>query len=266
MLQYLAASRPAQQRRTGHVVLSLVCHATMFMVAFEATRAVAKPVAAIVADTTLVFLTRLKAPETRAPIGPAPRARTIGMPGGRGPSGPAIVLANPPPKGFQTISAPVVMPTAIPPVNLNERAIDPRDYTGRGQEGGVGWGVVGGTGSADQAAPSEVVEAGYALDRVYTAEEKHASFKPARLLSQVAPKYPRRLEELGVNGTVVIRFVVDTSGIVMDSTITVIEATVEAFGVAARDAIARALFEPAMLGERPVRQLATQKINFVAMR
>ncbi|HEY6947272.1 MAG TPA: hypothetical protein VI297_00540 [Gemmatimonadales bacterium] len=60
-----------------------------------------------------------------------------------------MLTAEPPPKGFQTVVAPTDIPTTMPPVNLHERPFDPRNYTGRGMEGGVAYGVVGGTGVVD---------------------------------------------------------------------------------------------------------------------
>src|SRR5438876_9326829 len=44
-------------------------------------------------------------------------------------------------KGFQTVVAPDVIPTNIPPVNLQEH-VDPKDYSGTGVEGGVSTGMV----------------------------------------------------------------------------------------------------------------------------
>src|SRR5260370_49741 len=44
-------------------------------------------------------------------------------------------------KGFQTVIAPDVIPTNIPPVNLQEH-FDPKDYSGSGVEGGLASGLV----------------------------------------------------------------------------------------------------------------------------
>src|SRR5947208_16614128 len=44
-------------------------------------------------------------------------------------------------KGFQTVVAPDVIPTNIPPVNLQEH-FDPKDYSGTGVEGGLASGMV----------------------------------------------------------------------------------------------------------------------------
>jgi len=44
-------------------------------------------------------------------------------------------------KGFQTVVAPDIIPTNIPPVNLQEH-FDPKDYSGTGVEGGISTGMV----------------------------------------------------------------------------------------------------------------------------
>ncbi len=156
--------------------------------------------------------------------------------------------------------APTDIPTAIPPVNVDERPFDPRNYTGRGVEGGVAYGVVGGTGIVDP----DLVPAG-AEDVVYAAATDDARFEPAVLVSQPEPKYPPVLEEARLSGLVVLHFVVDTTGWVEGASIRVIESTHEAFEASARESVAGAVFRPARLGARAVRQLAEQPIRFLAM-
>jgi hypothetical protein len=57
-------------------------------------------------------------------------------PGGGGGGGGALILsAYPPPKGFQTVLAPTEIPAGIPAVDLEQGALDPRDFTGSGVEG-----------------------------------------------------------------------------------------------------------------------------------
>ena len=42
--------------------------------------------------------------------------------------------------------APTDIPKDIPPIDLNEKPFDPKDFTGKGVEGGIATGVVGGVG------------------------------------------------------------------------------------------------------------------------
>ena len=257
MLDVLVGSRPPHVVKPAWLSSSLVMHALFLGIVFSATRAAVEAPRVLVADTTLLFLPRLAPPPALPPGTPRPRAA---LPAGSGDAGALVLTAEPPPKGFQTVVAPTDIPTMIPPVNLDERPFDPRNYTGRGVEGGVAYGVVGGTGVVDPDAVPVGVE-----DVVYAAATEDARFEPAVLVSQPEPKYPPVLEEARLSGVVVLRFVVDTSGRVEWATIRVIESTHEAFEASARESVAGALFRPARLGPRAVRQLAEEPIRFVSM-
>jgi TonB family protein len=144
-------------------------------------------------------------------------------------SNPNLVLAaNPPPKGFQTVVAPTDLPTTIPPIDLK---VDPDLPAG---------------------------------DVVYTATTEDASFEPAVLISQPTPRYPPVLQQIGLSGRVVLQFIVDTTGRVELASIHVMESTNQGFEVPARESVAAAVFHPARLGPRPVRQLAQQGVRFLA--
>lgn len=80
--------------------------------------------------------------------------------------------------------------------------------------------------------------------------------------SSAAPRYPASLESRGIEGHVIVRFVVDTTGLVDMSTIMTVEATAAEFDRAVRDALPRMRFRPAKVGDRRVRQLAEQLFKF----
>lgn len=80
--------------------------------------------------------------------------------------------------------------------------------------------------------------------------------------SSAAPVYPPDLETRGIEGHVIIRFVVDSTGSVDLTTLLTVEATHGAFDRAVREALPRMRFRPAMVGDRPVRQLAEQLFKF----
>ena len=130
MFENLIESKQKHQRTAGQTALSVVLHALVIFGAVKATQGVAESVRNRPVDTTMVFL---KPPE---PTKPPPEQ----------PPPDVIVAANPPPKGFQTVVAPTDIPKDIPPIDLNEKPFDPRDFTGKGVEGGIGTGIVGGTG------------------------------------------------------------------------------------------------------------------------
>jgi periplasmic protein TonB len=162
-----------------------------------------------------------------------------------------INLADPPPQGFQTVTALTDIPDVIPPVDLSQKPLDPRDFTGRGVEGGVANGLVGGTGKVTQ-------------DAIYQASTDLPGFEPASVLSQPAPQYPAALQSVGLEGRVVVEFVIDTTGRVQPSSMKMIESTYPAFEVEARRVLAGSTFHPAHLSRVPVRQLTRQAIRFVA--
>lgn len=80
--------------------------------------------------------------------------------------------------------------------------------------------------------------------------------------SSAAPIYPADLESRGIEGHVIIRFVVDSTGRVDVTTMLTVEATHAAFDRAVREALPLMRFRPAMVGTRPVRQLAEQLFKF----
>lgn len=255
MLDTLIASRAPHFLRPRWLSGSAVLHLILAAVAIEGSRVEARPTGPVMADTTLLFLPRLGPP----PVRPAEAPRVVGVAGVPGGTGSLIVSANPPPKGFQTVIAPSDIPSTIPPVDLSQPALDPRNYAGKGVEGGVAWGVTGGTGPADQALiPSDVAPG----DVVYTATLDDARFEPAQLVSQPVPRYPRTMEAIAMSGRVVIQFVVDTAGTVELRSIHVLESTHRAFEDPARESVSQAVFRPARLGAIPVRQLTRQPISF----
>jgi len=251
----LLASRPARPRSAGGLGGSVLAHVVILGLLVLVTRPGAAPPKTATADTTLVYLPRVRALETARLESALPRAGTSGN-GGR-----MLVLADPPPKGFQTVIPPSAVPTGLPPVNLNERPLDPKNYTGLGVEGGVSFGVVGGTGAVDFAALDGVD--GVVYDGETTEDLR---FRKAQVISQPGVRYPPALRMAGVEGRVVLRFVVDTLGAVEPGSIRAVESSHEAFEASAREMILGSRFQPARLGEFAVRQLTIQKINFVMSR
>lgn len=250
----LVASKPGHMKARRPFGSSLLTHIGMGAVIIMVTQpGPPRPVGA--GDTTLIFLPLLQAAERPAPQAPV---HQIGGGGGGSGGGPMLVVANPPPKGFQTVSAPILVPTSLPSVNLNERALDPRDYTGIGVEGGVSYGVVGGTGKVDPAmAPGPVTEGA-----VYSEVTPDARFIKAQLVHQVAPVYPPALRMAGIEGSVIVSFVIDTAGSVEPASVKVLESTRSSFDRPATEAILATRFNPARLGNMRVRQLTNQRISF----
>jgi len=247
MFDVLVLSGARLQLKPSWISTSLATHALAGALAIMATQAALESASTDVRETPVLLFV------PKAPPPPPPEAKPD-------PPAPAVVVAEPPPKGFQTVAALRDIPDLIPPVDLSQRALDPRDFTGRGEEGGLAAGVVGGTGKAD------VWSGTPASDAIYEATMNDERFAPAIVVSQPAPRYPKHLETLGLEGRVVVEFVIDTAGQVEPASLQVLESTHPAFDQAARTAMLESVFKPARLSGHAVRQLTRQAVRFVSMR
>jgi protein TonB len=246
MFDVLLASGAHLEIRPRWVTYSLTTHALVLTLAVLATQAALQAPRDLASEAAvMVFVPKPPPPP------PPPEPVTPEPP-------PAAVVAEPPPKGFQTVVALKEIPNVVPPVDLTERALDPRDFTGRGVEGGIATGVVGGTGRVETSVaggPGAIYEATTADDR----------YEPAVVVSQPVPRYPRALESLGLEGRVVVEFIVDTLGGVEPS-VRVLQSSHDQFEAAALETVRQSLFRAARLGGHPVRQRTRQAIRFVTAR
>ncbi len=232
---------------------SLGAHLMVISVILVATQASVGPPLMATPDTTMVFLQGLRpVPAERVPARPEPPPERA-----QGPGGGALLIANPPPKGFQTVIAPTSIPDGIPPVDPDEKPYDPRDFTGVGVEGGVSYGLVGGTGPVNQDLTAGLGEA------LFTATSREAEFAPAEVVFQPAPVYPPALLRAGLEGSLRVRFIIDTTGRVEAASFQVLEASLPGFEPAVRATILGSRFRPARLGAVAVRQLTEQRVSFV---
>ena len=246
MFEVLLASAAPRVVRPARLVGSLLTHAVTIGLLVGAARATRDdrlfgpedPNLLVVIPTAFV---------TPAPRPPAPQ-----------PERPLVKRETmaPAPKGFKTVVAPLDIPP-LPPIDLSGPPFDPRDYTGRGVEGGSADGVFGALRTVYRA------KKGGGGETVYTAATDDFRFLQAVLISQPQPRYPSMAERIGLEGRVLLRFVIDTTGRVDKSSIEVLETTEEQFTRPAVDAVTRAQFRPALLSGNPVRQLAEESIRFV---
>ncbi|MBX3145908.1 MAG: TonB family protein [Gemmatimonadales bacterium] len=230
MFENLIESKPQRARTFKQTLFSLVLHVVLIYGAIKATAGAAEVLKEIIQDTTMVFL---KAPEP-----PPPPPPTVVPPD-------AIVTANPPPMGFQTVMPPTEIPRDIPPVNLNER-FDARDFSGKGVEGGIAAGIVGGTGPVS-------------TEETFVADEVDDPVQP---INQQRPRYPPVLQQAGIAGSVDVQYVVGTNGKAEPESFKVLRSTNKAFEDPARDAILGSTYRPARIRGQPVRQLVQQRVSF----
>lgn len=86
--------------------------------------------------------------------------------------------------------------------------------------------------------------------------------QPAVRLSGPGPVYPPKMQTVGMNGLVRLRFVVGTNGRAEASSIQVISSTNREFDAAAIKTIRESIFRPAMIRGHAVRQLVEQAVGF----
>jgi len=142
-------------------------------------------------------------------------------------------------KGFQTVVAPDVIPTNLPPVNLQEK-FDPKDYSGSGVEGGLATGMVLGNDVFMEAIVEE---------------------KPS-VLSGPIPVYPELLKQAQIQGRVLVQAVIDTLGRAELNSVKILQSPNPGFDQSARQYVLKALFRPARVHGRAVRVLINIPIDY----
>ena len=164
---------------------------------------------------------------------------------------PEKVVVAPPPKGFQVLRAPVKIDIKIPEIDLSKAVTNEADFSGKGVKGGVGTGVVGGTGPV-------------------TTDQTYFEFqveRPASMLDDSPkPKYPAVLESSGIAGEVQAQFVVSANGKADMDSFKVLKSTNELFTQAVKNVLPRMRFSPAQIGGKPVNQLVQQSFQFAVPR
>lgn len=162
------------------------------------------------------------------------------------PPPPEIVAAPPPPKGFQVLTAPIKIPDVLPEIDLSKKMTDEADFSGKGVQGGIAKGVVGGTGPVG--------------------DQTYFEFQVEKQVSQIPGsmnlRYPDMLRSANVEGEVLAQFVVDTTGRVERGSIKILKTSHELFTSAVQSALPGARYYPAEIGGRKVKQLVQQPFNF----
>lgn len=227
MFDELVESRPHRDRSTGQMIFSIVTHTVIIGVSIRLTGAVAESVARPPVEMPMQL--------TRAPVPPAASAVDA--------SASARVVAAP----VLPVVAPVDIAISIPPVTVSRR-FDPDRLAGPLPDGwhpGVG----------DSAAPD--------LRTVVTMLDAD---EPARYLDGPEPVYPPALRQVGVEGSVELRYIVGVDGRAEPGSIQSLRSSNAAFEAPAIEAISRARFRPARLKGRVVRQLVEQIVRFTVQR
>ncbi len=108
---------------------------------------------------------------------------------------------------------------------------------------------------------AEQLERLAAVEAVKTADEVDSIARP-KTPDAVTVTYPAELLASGTNGLVIAEFIVDSLGRAEPASFGVLSSSHPLFAVAVHDAVERALFEPARLSGRAVRQLVQMRFRF----
>lgn len=163
---------------------------------------------------------------------------------------PEVVAAPPPPKGFQVLTAPIKIPDVLPEIDLSKKVTDEADFSGKGVQGGIAKGVVGGTGPV--------------TDQTYFEFQVEKQVAPAP--GNTPPRYPDMLRSANVEGEVLAQFVVDTLGRVERGSIKILKTSHDLFTNSVMQHLGNAKYYAAEIGGRKVKQLVQQPFNFALTR
>jgi len=163
---------------------------------------------------------------------------------------PELIAAPPPLKSVATLVAPIEIPTVLPDIDLTQRHTDPNDFIGKGPP------------RVHAASPDSTVGADASSAYHESQVERPVMLAP----NSATPAYPDVLRQAGVEGEVLVSFVVDTTGRVEVSSFKVLRATHEFFATAVKNALPRMRFIPAELGTHKVRQLVQQPYSFAIVK
>jgi protein TonB len=235
MFGVLLESRARRQRRPGSVALSVATHLAIVAAITMTTVRIAPARPNHARPTTVYFAP----PKTVQP----PVAHVVVD---RSPSAPVLSIPI-----LRSIEVPREIPTSLHP-------IDPIDFTTRTVPNDLVIGSGSGSGSASGG-----------LNRYGLLDGEHrdsTDWRGTELLMRIVttgkPRYPERLRAAGIEGTVLVRFVVDTTGRVNVSSAQIISSTHALFSRAVLDALAGFRFRPAEVGTRRVAALAEMPFEF----
>lgn len=234
-----AAHSPA--RRRAGALASVAAHVAVATLAVVATgRAASAPREPEAAEEPVVFV----APRPEPVVAPAPRAPAAPT---APPSGPALPTLP---------DVPTVDASVLPTVSTGAPAVPalPLVASAVALDRFVDGVAVSGAGSGAPAGGTPPGDAPYAAHVVERAAAPLPGARP--------PRYPESLRSAGVQGTAVLRFVVDTLGRVERGSVEVLRTDHPLFAAAARAAVEAVRFRPAEVAGRPVRQLVGQPFAF----
>ena len=232
MLGVLMESKAQGQRRAGGALLSVALHlAIIAAVAATTVHGAGTPV-----PKDRIVSIHFVPPVARTPVmrPPPPSRPTLA-------SSPSIVEPLIP-----RIAVPTIVPKGIPPIDA-AIGFSTDSITAPADRGAGGSGVSRGLTFGDAATGNGAWRGNELLMHILT---------PAR------PRYPESLRQAQIDGHVVVRFTVDTTGRVDLSSVQIVTSTHDLFTRAVREALGNFRFKPAEVGGRRVAALAEMPFDF----
>jgi len=229
----LIESARASHRSLGGTFISIALHASLITLAVYATANAGEVNVKVPIDTVTVFYP----PE---PAEPAPKHGPPARPSA--PSTPAVPRAP--------VLGPVIrIPDALPPIDASTGAMPAESLFadhGGSDAGKRGAGSLSGSGSGEPRFAFQVDKPAMARD------------------GNPVPGYPALLERSGIEGRVLVEFVVDTLGRPDMKSVKVLESSNELFVQALESALPRWRFYPAEARGRKVKQIVQLPLRFIA--
>lgn len=252
MMNTLLESRPQKKRSSGGTIFSVIFHSAIVLFAVFATAraGVVKDESPKEVKVRFINTAEEPKPADKRPEPPPPVKKPVAPHHETVAPAPTPVA---PPKGFQTVPAPVTIATKIPDIDLSVKAIDPDDFSGEGLKDGTADGKEGSNGST--------AGTGAGVDP-NTAYREFQVERPVTSISGTDIPYPEGMRSSGVEGKVEAEFVVDENGRVQVGTFKVLDATNDLFVAAVRNALSRMRFRPAQIGKVSVSQVVQQAFVF----
>ena len=235
MLGVLLESRARRPRRSGGMALSVATHLALIAGAAAATTGL--PRTAKPPKPEIVVVTPPAAPK------PEPR-RVVTDPPTVAPAGPVtnIVIAR--------IDAPTTIPVNLPPIDMRGALAADSIVIGSGPSRS------GGTCQLRCLDLSEKPSSG----------EWQVNELLMHLITPMKPRYPESLRQAGIEGRVLVRFVVDTVGRIDPASVQILSSTHDQFTRAVRDALSGFRFRPAESNGKRIPALAEMPFEFTVTR
>jgi protein TonB len=232
MLRVLLESRAHRQRRFGGMVLSIATHLAIIGAVTATTVHATRPSREEIVPVHLA-----------PPAHPAPPTRTEHAARtsahAASPSERTIVV--------EQIHISTVIQTTLPPIDLSRSTPDDETI-----------GRATGTGTGTGTGPRSIIDGDATPDNT----DWRGNDLLMRIVTPATPRYPELLRQAGIDGRVLVRFVVDTVGKIDMNSVQVLESTHDLFTRAVRDILGGFRFRPAEARGHRVRAMAEMPFEF----